>query len=252
MGQVIGYANQIDSATLSGGSWNGSYPLGNIASRYLSLKARTTNALAASSVIDCDLGGSQPIGVVALVAHNLTSVATVRVQGAENSGHSPDIYDSGAVALSAGATHIQVFPQQLARYWRISISDTSNPAGYIAIGRVFIGARFSPAYGMSFGASFGVESRTEVSQALSGHEVFMRAPTRRVMSGKFEFMSNAERSKMIEIMSTHGISEEFVFVLDDADPGGALDMLCRMYELSEIEYPYVDLNNMGVRLVELL
>jgi hypothetical protein len=59
MAVVLGYFNQTDDSTLAGGSWSVSYPITNLQNRYLLQKARTSNALATSSVITIDMGSAQ-------------------------------------------------------------------------------------------------------------------------------------------------------------------------------------------------
>lgn len=56
MAFILGYANQVDDAPVSGGSWNASYPLTNIKTRYLYQRARSTSALASASTMVIDTG----------------------------------------------------------------------------------------------------------------------------------------------------------------------------------------------------
>ena len=94
---IICYGNLIDSATLSGGDWSETLPLANLQSRILSKVARSTDAAPASTVIAVDFGAARTLGVVALVNHNLTLAATVRVRaGSEADMISGVEYDSTA------------------------------------------------------------------------------------------------------------------------------------------------------------
>ena len=255
MAIVLGYSNQIDTATLSGGSWNASYPLTNLQNRYLSQKARTTNALAASSVINLDLGAAQTIGVVALVAHNLTTSATVRIQGSSAADQSVALYDSTALAAYSGNDYALSFTAVSARYWRISISDTGNPAGYVQLGRVFIGWRFSPANNIDWNPKLAVESKTGVMESLGGPEYFDERTTRRLFTGEWSWLSDPEAYNfLLAIQRSHDVSREVYLIADDTDTNyrGIRNFLARFRQLSPIEWPYVGQHTCGVELGELL
>ena len=255
MALVLGYSNQIDTAGLSGGSWHASYPLTNLQNRYLSQKARTVNALAASSVINLDLGSAQSVGVVALVAHNLTGSATVRIQGSSAADQSVALYDSTALPAYTGTDYAMSFPAVSARYWRISISDTGNPAGYVQLGRVFIGWRFSPANNIDWNPKLAVESKTAVMESLGGPEYFDERPTRRLFTGQWSWLSDPEAYNfLLAIQRSHDVSREVYLIADDADTSyrGTTNFLARFRQLSPIEWPYLNSHSCGVELGELL
>lgn len=81
----LAWQNRIDSATLSGGSWNASLPLANIQNPVIQRVSRTSNATADASQFSIDLGTARPIGVVSLIAHTISQDGHVRVTGADNS-----------------------------------------------------------------------------------------------------------------------------------------------------------------------
>lgn len=256
MATVIGHSNQIDLATLSGGTWNAAYPLASLKTRYLAQKARTSNALAASSVIDLDLLSAQAIGVVALVAHNLTSAATVRIQGSSAASQTPVLYDSTAQTIyTGGPDYAKSFTPVSARYWRISIVDTANPAGYIALGRVFIGPAFAPAAGLAWGPGLAVESKTNVAEALGGMEFFDTRPNRRVWTGELAWLSDAEAWALWHpIQRAMDVYNEVYLIEDTADTAyrAQRNFLGRLRQLSPIQWPYVNQHACGVEIAELL
>jgi hypothetical protein len=252
---VLGYANQIDVSTLSGGSWNASYPLSNLKTRYLSQKTRSSNALAASTVINLDLGTAQSIGVIALVGHNLSATATVRIQGASNSGMSPTLYDSTAETVYSATDYAKHFTAVNARYWRISISDTGNTAGYVQLARVFIGWKFMPSVTNDFGETLELESTTVVQTALAGPEYFDERPNRRIWRGQLSWLSNTEAYRMLLVMlRQQDVSREVYLIADDADLTfrDQRNFLGRMRSLSSIEYPYPLRNSAALEVAEVL
>jgi hypothetical protein len=255
MGTVLGYSNKIDSATLSGGSWNAGYPLSNLKNRYLAQKARTTNALSTSSIIDIDLGSAQVIGVVAVVAHNLSAAATVRIQGDDTAGITSPLYDSGALPIYSGSDYALPFAPVSARYWRISLIDTGNAAGYIQLGRVFIGPKLAPAKGTDWGQSLAIDSSTEVQRSLGGPEYFDERANRRIWRGKWSWLTDAEGySTVLGILRSHDISREVYVIGDDADTTyrGERNFLGRLRQLNAIEWPYLNYHAMAAEIGELI
>lgn len=256
MGKLaLGYDNQIDTATLSGGSWSTSYPRSNLQTRQLALQARTVDALAASSVLILDCGSAQNIGVVALVNHNLQSTATVRIQGSTVSDFATTVYDSGADVIYAGTDYGVSFTETEARYWKISISDTSNPDGYIAIGRVFLGWIFQPTINIAYTPSMSVESTTIVQETLGGQEYFDLRPNRRVFQGSWDALTDYEAySLWLRIQRGEDVSGEVFLIQDDGDVTyqAARNFLGRIRSLDAFENPYLDRHQAGFEIAELL
>jgi hypothetical protein len=253
---ILGYANQTDVSTLSGGSWNASYPLSNLKTRYLYQTSRTANALTTSTVINIDLGEDQTIGVIALVGHNLTAeTATVRIQGASNSDISPTLYDSTAQLVYTGTDYAVSFTPTRCRYWRISIVDTGNTSGYVELSRLFIGWKFAPSVTNDYGGTTEIETFTVVQQALAGPEYFDERPNRRVWRGQLSWLSETEAYRMLMVMlRQQDVSREVYLIEDDADLvfRDQRNFLGRMRSLSSIEYPYPLRRSAAIEVAEIL
>lgn len=245
---LLGTINRLDAATLSGGSWMSTLPLSNLQDRRLSRLARSTDLAAASTTLTLDLGQARSVGVLALVAHNLSVTATVRVLGADAAGFASPIYDSGNVAVWPAG----VIPQSLLewaddnfwlgtvsqeaiagynapfvllpasaqtlRYWKISITDTSNPAGYVQIGRVFIGTAWQPAVNVSYGAGLGYEDPSQIEASLGGEEVFDVRRRRRTHRFELGFLSQSEAiDSVLSLQRLQGQTGEVLIVPDVTD-----------------------------------
>lgn len=255
MACVLGYANQIDDGTVSGGSWNASYPLTNIKTPYLFQKARTTNTLAASSTLIVDCSTSQTIGVVALIQHNITTAGRVRIYGSEVSNFATTVYDSGLLDVYDYSDWATSFTPVAARYWKIVITDTGNDAGYIELGRVFIGWQFKPSINIDFGASLGVESDTTALRSLGGPDYFDSRPNRRTWRGQWSWLTEAEALDVLtSIMRSSDIEKEVFLMEDDTDTNYQMNrwFLARFRTLSQIEWPYLTYRSCGVELVEVI
>jgi hypothetical protein len=191
------FYNQADAATLSAGSWQAGAPLANLQQEFLSLRARSTNADAASTQFRADLGNANTVvRLVALARHNLTVDATYRITAGTTAGAS-DLYDSGtlpawpAVYLPTDleweddnwwtgqitAAEAEGYPIGLAhdcganiraRYWTLYFTDTSNPATYVELARLWLGPLWSPQRNYANGSQFGWESRDVHAYSLGG------------------------------------------------------------------------------------
>lgn len=101
-----------------------------------------TSAAVTSAILSCDTETTQgtSIDTLALLSHNLTTSANVTVEGSVNASFSPVGYTFAVEPTRGDAIYIApTFPVQQFRYWRIVISDPTNPNGRIYIGTVLFG-----------------------------------------------------------------------------------------------------------------
>ncbi|UZR27486.1 hypothetical protein [Methylococcus mesophilus] len=247
---MIGYANLIDIATLSGPGWQTSYPLSNLQNRYAGSKARATGL---TGVIDINLGvPDAAIRTFGIKNHN---AATIRLQGSSASDFSTVAYDTTVLPTYADTSYLRALPVAVvAPYWRLTLTGTSaNPE----LSRIFLGAGMQPApeNNIEWGASLRIESKTEVAESLSGYEDFNVKPNRRVFRGRFDFLPDADAwGVLLPMMRSQGIHREYLLIADPDDTTyqAQRNMFCRMRELSEIEDPYLNAHTVGVEFSELL
>jgi hypothetical protein len=91
-----------------------------------------------SQMLTFDLGSAQQPMALAVLDHNLTSAASITLQGSAGAGFgSPTTYvipwQSGKLLYFLSA------PFPLFQYWRLVMSDAANPDGYLRISEVFLG-----------------------------------------------------------------------------------------------------------------
>lgn len=264
---LIGWPNRAAGATLSSGSWTGLSNLNN--SNYWEV-ARSANAGPDNTVIDIDIGSVKALRAIALAAHNLSASASWRIKLGTTAGAS-DIYDSGNQAVWAmafdtesfvwedqfwwegytagddyqGSPHLACWPLPnwySARYARIEISDSSNPAGFVQIGRLFIGGGFQPELGCGYGKlSERWLDGSEVVASAAGDDLFVqRRRLREARFGLDHLTAGAEFQAVFEMQRRQGISGEVLFL---PEPDSVAEcqrrgFIGRMTELSPIEYPY--------------
>lgn len=281
---MLGFPNRADIAVLTGGSWSTKLPLTNLLDRIIGRVARTTSTAPASSIIVIDLGKSTNVRDVTLRNHNLSLAARYRVTGSAVSDFSVKTYDSGwkdvwpevyawgtleweddnfwsgkyTAEETQGYTtqldHILPVAKAL-RYWKIELSDSTNPTGYLQAGRLFIGPAWQPQLNMSYGASLAWETGTTAQAALSGAEYFDRRTPFRVQRFSIDWMDQDEAfCKAFELQRQAGIDREVLFIHDPDDTTHALRrrFLGRLRALSPIEYPYFNTNKAAFEVKELL
>lgn len=281
---MLGFPNRTDAAMLSGGVWTGTLPLANLQSRVIGKVARTLNTALASTTFDIDLGAGKKVQVLCLRNHNLSLAATYRITASPLASFATLTYDSGwldvwpvvypwgtleweddnwwtgkyTIEETQGYTveldHLMP-AMQVARYWRVEISDTSNTDGYVEIGRLFIGPVWQPKINMSYGASVAWETKTGSGEAIGGSEYFQPRTPYRVAKFALNWMDQDEAfSQAFELQRRAGIDQEVLFIHDPDDTVHALRrrFLARLRTLSPIEYPHLNINSAAFEVKELL
>jgi hypothetical protein len=280
---ILAFPDKTPSATLSGGSWNASFPLDNLKDTLLAKKARSADVLAASTKFDLDLGAATKLRVLAVVGHNLSIAATIRVRLSTVSDFATTVYDSGTVdaypnyyddtsldwgqpvltgnkpsTADAIAMRYPLFfctPATVtAQYARVEITDTTNSAGYVEISRCFIAPGLQPALNMNYGASWGLESLTQSDRALDGTPYFNRIEA--VRTTNFTLGTLDPETGISQHLEAHRFlnqDQELFFV---ADPDATcmslrlMSFMGRLRQLAAYEYTAFNAGDVGYQLLE--
>lgn len=220
MATLLAHSNAVDAATLSGGSWNATYPLNNLKTRYLTQAARTTNAAEASTIIILDLGATKSIGCLGLVRTNLTANATIQIQANTSNAWTTPLLDILPFKVyAAGGDYFQHFGNSAYRYWRVLISDTANAAGFVSIGRLFLGPLFVPTIPNDFNPTLQIESQSQAVMSLGGQEYFESRPNRRVWKFNWSWLPDADvYNTLIPLQLNNDIGGEVIVFCDSPNP----------------------------------
>jgi hypothetical protein len=226
--------------------------------------ARSSDALAASTQFDVDLGVARSVRLIALPTHNFTSAATVEVDAGTSLGAS-DVRNGAAVAAwPAGETaestdginvgYVLVLPANLsARYWRIKIVDTGNPAGYVQLGRVFIADAYQPAVNAAYGLKLGWATDSARIRSDGGALIHQARPRYRTADFVLpEQGIDAVLSGVFAALHRLGTHTQLYFVFDAADTTHLFrrSFLCAWRELSALEMATFDRYQVPIALVE--
>lgn len=204
-----------DQATLTtAGTVASGLPLANLKSYRPSKVCRWTS-LSNISVI-ADLGSAQSLTLVALLFCNGTGAATWRVRIASTEGGlASPTYDSGALPLTAQATHH--FAAVTGRWVRIDVTDAANPAGFFEAGRLYIASAWQPALNVAEGWQLAFEDDSEVARTLDGGMLVMQRKRRRLLRASFRFQTEAELySRAYNLISARGLGQDLLVIRDPA------------------------------------
>lgn len=143
-----------------------------------------------------------------------------------------------------------------ARYWRVQINDTANPAGYIQIGRLFMARGWTPTINYVYGAGLQYEDITPVERSLSGAEYFDVRPKFRVMQFQLDYLSEQDAYDFaLDLQRVAGISGEVLVIPDGgADPlrQPLISYMGRLRQLSAIKQTQPTAFNVPFEVKELL
>lgn len=273
-------------ATMSGGSWLAGAPLANLQADppQLSLRARSSNLLLASTKLHIDLGATNiAVRMIGVAVHNLSRDARFRFSGGTTSGGS-QIYTSGwldawpAVYLPEdleweddnwwtgriSAEQADGYPahgmhdtgaNHLARYWTIEIDDQTNPDGYVELGHLRLGQVWSPEHNFAPGAGFGWEPRDVSDRSLGGVTYSEERPPARVLRIVLRDLSEIEANgAMLDAQRRLGTRTPFWVVQDPDDTARALqrNFLARFRKADPITQAFVDVHEVVLEMEEWL
>ena len=191
---IITTKNWVDDAsTITSTNAVASLPVTNLQDMQIVKVWRTS---ATSAVVDVDFGSQQAVEVISLIRHNLTQSGTLRFRLSNVSDFSTTVYDSGTfngwpVAEQFGAFPWGVFSWggvldadvaadytvssykilssiTLARYFRMDVSDATNPAGYVQAGRLIVSPAYRPSNNYAFGMEIEFVDNSRVQKSRGG------------------------------------------------------------------------------------
>lgn len=209
--------------------------------------------LEAPNTIIIDLGSAQQIKAVALYDHNLTSAATITLEG-------NDANAWGAPAFSEAITWVDdkilhyLSTAQTYRYWRISITDMTNTAGYIEIGELYLGSYIEMSRTFANGWSEDTEFLMETNETPYGIRRDRFYNTQATWSFNFRLMTAADVTIMKTLIAavadrTTGIFSPFWFGKDSATPS---DFYLVTLEKLPVSHRPVNYYDMPLTMVEVL
>lgn len=226
--------NEVDSATLSASpALVATLPVTNLQDAARAKVARTTSL--ATQMIYGNFAGVKNISAMALVRHNLTAAATLRLKlYSELNQAGTLVYDSGVLALGDvmgwgefvhgvdpwGAELFLDWPvkwkdvfftEVQAQSFSLQIDDPANTDGFMQAARLFIGAAFEPSTNMSWGFRWGWNERTDQERTEGGSLRSDAGEPYRTVRLSLDFLPDGEREQMGNILRYVGLRKDFFF-----------------------------------------
>lgn len=170
---------------------------------------------------------SQVLSGVVIPACNLTSEATMRVQGWDAETDGAQLLDTGSVpacpgqtltaadwgqpvtaamfALGAASKAAAWFGETAGvRRLQVNLSDPANPAGFLDCARLVVGKAWTPTSGASFGATYSTDDLSDFSRSDSGGVLIDRAAVKESMTFSLDTMRGDDRAdldRLVRIVS---------------------------------------------------
>jgi hypothetical protein len=173
---------------------------------------------ALTPTIDIDLGSAYAYDYVALLNHNLTSAATIEIQGADDDAFSINVVTD---TLDFNGQNIRSFltSARTKRYVRVYIQDASNPSNYIQIGTIIVGQFVdlgSPIMGAGYEDGFGDDS--VLGAADSGNEYLVQERLRRESMAFQIRLTETTRANVNNAIYAAGLFQAIEFCFDYTTP----------------------------------
>lgn len=187
----------------------------------------------ADQTIKGDFPGLTYISAMALMRHNLTPNATLRLKLFDGFGQTGTVlYDSGDVTIGQdkgygnnvygidpyGGSNLFTgwafafttlwFATQYAQSFSLVMSDAANPDGYLQASRLVLGTYFEPAWNMSYGIKLSWVEDSKQSRTDGGSLRTDGTDPYRRWSYSLAALSDAERSQLLEVIRKNGLRKD--------------------------------------------
>jgi hypothetical protein len=233
------YKNLWRDATLVAvSSENGQYPAEDSQDDDPSAVFRSA-ACGSAVTIDMDLGAAYEYDFVALLNHNLQNGGTYQVKGADNSGISTNVVTD---TLPFNGNNLRVFlgAARTKRYVRITLTDTTNPSGYVQIGTVIVGKYYDLGVVIgSEGYEDGYGESSEMAEAASGNEYLVQERARRGETAFTVRLTDATKAYAMAAQLECGVVKAVDFIFDYTTPNSS-SWWARMTAINRAAYQFVD------------
>lgn len=259
-----------DTATLSWGGWRAALPLTNLLTERLSRVARSTDTAIESTRFRVALPQAETFKALILGATNVTTNVKWRIRSYTDGTFETADYDSGWLEPFVGLADdlewgdpnwwLQLLPfddeerrvnlihifddEPVARvHWSFEIDDTTNPAGVIDIGRLFMPRAWEPSINYQYSDNnLSFQDNTLRSTTLGGSEDKWRRINPRVFRFSIDYLPELEAfRRAYPLMRVAGFNGE-VFVIPDKEDAefmqqrSFLGSFSQMDGLSQVEF----------------
>lgn len=144
-------SNKLVGATITPSSAASAYPIANLTSLPVSRPFRFTGDT--SEVLQIDLGSALPIDLFVLENHNLSSAATITVNGGSSASPNGSQFTTTITWRERTAFKL-LSSAQTWRYWSVTIADPANVDTFIELGFAMLGAATVSSFNYRYSGQF--------------------------------------------------------------------------------------------------
>lgn len=209
----IFWNNDLDNYTLTANSENSYYPVANIQDYQLIKVYRSTDITSEWVKVDAGSGNTITATGACILAHNLTSSGTYKIQGnATDVWTAPSVdetfvYDSDIM--------IKTFNSASYRYWRFSLADATNPDTYLEIGRLFLGTYLEFADQPSKDFPLTYEDTSTVDYSITGQAFGDEGIIYKLYNFKFPYWTDTVRKSVVTMVEDIKLVKPVILVPDE-------------------------------------
>lgn len=268
--------NAVDTATLTSADFTATLPVTNLQLEGRARVARTTNATG-TKTINGNFAGTTLCSALVLYGHNLSGTATWRLRlyaGTNQTGtvtyDSTTLTPQTVVGWGAFQWGVESWGSYIFRDWeqpfyslffadtyalsfKLELTDSLNPAGYLQAGRLIMGRYLSPYYNASYGLSLSWDTTSQQRRTLGGSVRTDRRATFRRLSFDLEALAAGERALWLDLARSMSLHKE-MFVSVYPGVGGELErdhsILCKFGQVPSSVLPMPDRWSMKFEFVE--
>ena len=127
------------------------YPASNLKTLPIAKHWRSTGIT--SEDLQLDLGSALSIDLFGLINHNITASGTITVNGGSSANPDGSQYTTTVTRSEFDAFKL-LSTAETWRYWKFIFADTTNPDGYIKVGKLLLGDSTTLAFHWQYGSKF--------------------------------------------------------------------------------------------------
>ena len=224
---IFAHDNLIDQGTLTVYSEDLNYPRNALRDYHLSNAFRSTG-LSTDEWIKIELDDSSSADIAALVGHNLSTGATIKIQG-----NTADTWDAPTVDESMDYSTGPIWKQFTGakkKYWRFTISDTDNSDTYIEVGRAIITNKtdLTNTYSNTYTEAF--QNTGRVRYSITGQPFGVRGYEYRTLSLNVPYMDTDDKENMRDMFADVQQYEPILCIPDTANDNDVKPIYCVLEE----------------------
>jgi hypothetical protein len=228
------YDNEADSATIAASTTASGFSTSNMQNEHKTQVHRSTGTTVVYTLV---WSSAVVVGAVALPATNLTGDSTIRVELFSDAGATVLLQDSGTISAAPGlvldlwdwaeplnANSFAYGGYAKTTVWfenqqgsvlscKITLTDTTNSAGYIDCAKIVAGSYWEPTHNLEKGYEQGLVDTSVLSRTESGNLIADRGIIHEKVKFDFALLPESDRSQLNLILRRIGTSQNFLISL---------------------------------------